>query len=230
MPRTKKRGKQFIDMKNAITFKLVARSTDDPLFCDSSAPQYVLVEKKTREVIPIELDDDKCEKKKNLPIDARREEQAKFGVYFDDDYNYLQHLIDAEDVPTLKGIDIVNKPKSGDDFKIVDPGDDGQPSTSSTTTAGPKKPFLMLPSSVFDSTVREKEALTKRAALPVGPQLDWDPDIVEAMDDDYNFEDPNNQIDDDFMMQAMNADGKKDSTNEEDDSYLVCFELIRITR
>ncbi len=221
MGRTRKRGKQFIDMKNSVTFKLVARSTDDPLFCDPEAPQYVLVEKKSKEVIPIELDDNVGPEKKKLDKDSRRAEQAKFGVYFDDDYDYLQHLIDAEDVPTLKGIEIVSKEKmQSDDLPVeLDELVNPQPSTSKGVAAAKQKPTLMLPSSVFESTVREKEALTKRAALPVGPQLDWDPDVVEAMDDDYNFDDPNNQIDDDFVSQAM----VKGEAFEEDNSYLVCL-------
>lgn len=208
-------------MKNSVTFKLVARSTDDPLFCDPEAPQYVLVEKKSKEVIPIELDDNVGPEKKKLDKDSRRAEQAKFGVYFDDDYDYLQHLIDAEDVPTLKGIEIVSKEKmQSDDLPVeLDELVNPQPSTSKGVAAAKQKPTLMLPSSVFESTVREKEALTKRAALPVGPQLDWDPDVVEAMDDDYNFDDPNNQIDDDFVSQAM----VKGEAFEEDNSYLYDF-------
>jgi len=33
-------------------------------------------------------------------------------------------------------------------------------------------------------------------------RLDLDPDIVAAMDDDFNFEDPNNELEDDFIMLA----------------------------
>lgn len=35
-----------------------------------------------------------------------------------------------------------------------------------------------------------------------GLNLDLDPDIVAAMDDDYNFEDPDNELDDDFVIKA----------------------------
>ena len=35
-----------------------------------------------------------------------------------------------------------------------------------------------------------------------GPQLDWDPDIVAAMDEDFDFDDPDNELDDDFMVIA----------------------------
>jgi len=33
----------------------------------------------------------------------------------------------------------------------------------------------------------------------VGPRPDWDPDIVEALDEDFDFDNPDNQLDDDFM-------------------------------
>lgn len=36
-------------------------------------------------------------------------------------------------------------------------------------------------------------------------RLDLDPDIVAAMDDDFNFEDPDNELDDDFVTMANQA-------------------------
>lgn len=36
-------------------------------------------------------------------------------------------------------------------------------------------------------------------------RLDLDPDIVAAMDDDFNFEDPDNELDDDFVTIANQA-------------------------
>ena len=39
-----------------------------------------------------------------------------------------------------------------------------------------------------------------------GPQLDWDPDIVAGLDEDFNFDDPENQLGDDFVVQAMGED------------------------
>lgn len=38
-----------------------------------------------------------------------------------------------------------------------------------------------------------------------GPQPDWDPDIVEALDDDFDLDNPDNQLEDDFIQMA-NAD------------------------
>ena len=43
----------------------------------------------------------------------------------------------------------------------------------------------------------------------VGPRLDLDPDIVAAMDEDFDFNDPDNELDDDFVLMAQ---GKKETT------------------
>lgn len=185
----RKKIKPFIDKKNSVTFKLVGRSQNDPLFLDENAPQYVLVEKKTRE--QVELDREQVKKsggvKKPLTKEERKAEQAKFGIYYDDDYDYLQHLVDVEEIPSVS---LVLKDK------MVSKDEMGE-------SSGTNKPKIMLPSSVFDTGFQEKDDLIKKAALPVGPQLHWDPDIVEAMDDDFDLEDPQNVIDDDFIMQAM---------------------------
>lgn len=76
-----RKRKRFIDKRrdNVQRFLLVHRSQHDPLATDSAAPQRVLQ--------PV----DERQKQKGQEI-ARKEEQIKYGVYFDDDYNYLQHL------------------------------------------------------------------------------------------------------------------------------------------
>lgn len=35
-----------------------------------------------------------------------------------------------------------------------------------------------------------------------GPRPDLDPDIVAALDDDFNFDDPDNELEDDFIAAA----------------------------
>ncbi len=42
--------------------------------------------------------------------------------------------------------------------------------------------------------------------VDTGPQLDWDPDIVAALDDDFDFTDPDNQLEDDFIVSAMEGE------------------------
>ena len=44
-------------------------------------------------------------------------------------------------------------------------------------------------------------------AFPTGPQPTWDPDIVAALDDDFDFDDPENQLDDDFIAKATAEGG-----------------------
>ena len=66
--------KKFIDKKNerTTTFALVHRSQKDPLAADDDAPQFVLHQ---------------------LPeVDKRKEEEREHGIFYDDDYDYLQHL------------------------------------------------------------------------------------------------------------------------------------------
>ena len=66
--------KKFIDRKNerTTTFALVHRSQKDPLAADDDAPQFVLHQ---------------------LPeVTKRKEEERDHGIFFDDDYDYLQHL------------------------------------------------------------------------------------------------------------------------------------------
>jgi protein LTV1 len=36
-----------------------------------------------------------------------------------------------------------------------------------------------------------------------GPRPDWDPDIVAALDDALDLEDPDNILDDDFMLKVV---------------------------
>lgn len=107
-------------------------------------------------------------------------EQRKFGVYYDDDYDYLQHL---KDVSELNEVGIVEH------FRI-------------SADQPPADVALRLPSSVFGSTVETKVGLLNRAAPAPGPQLDWDPDIVAGLDVDFDYDDPGNVLDDDFVAIA----------------------------
>ncbi|XP_023715960.1 protein LTV1 homolog, partial [Cryptotermes secundus] len=119
----------------------------------------------------------------------RKEEQKKYGIYFDDDYDYLQHLHDVSCTTV--------------DWEPVE-------QLSSRTTN------LKLPSSVFASKVEEDIGLLNRAAPHSGPHLDLDPDIVAAMDEDFDFEDPGNELEDNFIELA-NAEGSGSEMGSGDD-------------
>lgn len=125
----------FIDKKKAITFRLVNRSQQDPLVADEKAPQHVLVPIINKKASTSASKASDAE----FPPETRKKEQKKFGVFFDDDYDYLQHLrqpgrdqVFWEEVP----------------HKHPDPKG---------------KPSIQLPSSVFESTFEEEEGLLRKA-------------------------------------------------------------------
>lgn len=191
MPHRKK--KAFINKKSAVSFHLVHRSQKDPLAADETAPQHVL--------LPAA----------KVEVEKRKEEQRKFGVFFDDDYNYLQHLREAPQPAELVSAprihrDAPPKPEEGEE-------------DASVPTAS-----INLPSSVFASEFEEEVGLLNKAAPVSGPRLDMDPDIVAALDEDFDFDDPENMLEDDFIIKANDVTGgdeddddEWEDTDEEDD-------------
>ncbi|OXU28929.1 hypothetical protein TSAR_007434 [Trichomalopsis sarcophagae] len=194
MPKGK--TKKFIDKKNSVTFQLVHRSQRDPLAADENAPQRVLIPTGSKQA-------QQHSNTNSLSSDKRKEEQQKYGVFFDDEYDYLQHL---KDVNTLTA-----------EWEKVEP-------TNKVDVKKPsdKKNEIQLPSSVFESNVEEKVGLLNRAATS-GLQLDLDPDIVAAMDDDFDFDDPDNELEDDFI-QLANAEGGEDGSSEYSGEMSDAFE------
>ncbi|XP_026333740.1 protein LTV1 homolog [Hyposmocoma kahamanoa] len=194
MPKTKKK---FIDRKKAVTFNLVHRSQRDPLIADETAPQHVLVPVNAN--IP-----PKKEKEPELTPEQRKEEQRKYGVYFDDDYNYLQHLKDTREVT------MVMQPKP------IEKKKESMPSTSQIEPEKVITENLRLPSSVFASEIEEDVGLLNRSATQ-GLCLDLDPEVVAALDDDFNFEDPDNELEDNFIELAMGGDDDDDEEQLDDE-------------
>lgn len=171
MPHRKK--KPFIEKKKAVSFHLVHRSQRDPLAADETAPQRVL--------LPTQKVND----------EERRAEQRKYGVFFDDDYDYLQHLREPSGPAELI-------PSSTFSTHSCHEKED----TSVFSSTG-----IKLPSSVFASEFEEDVGLLNKAAPVSGPRLDFDPDIVAALDDDFDFDDPENLLEDDFILQANKPTG-----------------------
>ncbi|RXM96097.1 Protein LTV1-like [Acipenser ruthenus] len=165
--------KPFIDKKKAVTFHLVHRSQRDPLAADETAPQHVL--------LPVN----------KATAEERKEVQRDFGVFYDDDYNYLQHLKEPSCPAELVSSTVPQK-----ESRIV-------------ITQYGEAPSINLPSSVFASEFEEEVGLLNKAAPRSGPRLDMDPDIVAALDEDFNFDDPDNILEDDFIMKANEAAGKE---------------------
>lgn len=160
-----------------MSFHLVHRSQRDPLAADETAPQRVL--------LPTQKVDD----------EERRAEQRKYGVFFDDDYDYLQHLREPSGPSELipSGVfSAYNKRDEKEETVII-------PSTG-----------IKLPSSVFASEFEEDVGLLNKAAPVSGPRLDFDPDIVAALDDDFDFDNPDNVLEDDFILQANKPTGEEE--------------------
>lgn len=156
------------------------RSQHDPLVTDENAPQRVLLEAASRQ--------SKSKAQDETPVDPakRQEEQKKFGIHFDDDYDYMQHLKKRENDVVWEYMENPNQARKRQEEE---------------------KPKLVLPSSVFASEFEESEGMLNKAA-PQTLRLDWDPDVVAALDSDCE----NEELDDDFVMQAM---GEGDSDDEE---------------
>lgn len=190
--------KAFIDKKNAVTFHLVHRSQHDPLVADETAPQRVLLEagQQNQTKTPDPANTTK-----------RHEEQQKFGIFFDDDYDYLQHLKKPEQEIVWEYVENPNHARKRIEEDVI-------------TTA----PKLALPSSVFASEFEEDEGMLNRAATVPGPRPDWDPDVVAALDEDFDFDNEDNVLEDDFVMKAMaegdddDEDGEYEDHDNEDES------------
>lgn len=129
-----------------------------------------------------------------------KEEERAHGVFYDDEYNYLQHLKDRSKVEH--------------DWSEADRFILSAEERKEAQLEEIRKMNLKLPSQVFASKGKEEDVGLLNKAAPVGLDLSLDPDIVAALDDDYNFEDPDNEFDDDFIMQ-LNEEG--DDIEEEGD-------------
>lgn len=173
-----KKKKPFIDKKNAVTFHLVHRSQKDPLQASEDASKHVLLQAGSKKA-----------------LEKQKEEERKFGVFYDDEYDYMQHLRETNEAYELE------------------PVDDGRISAKKEQQAVK----IQLPSTAFASDIETQVGLLNKAAPSRGPKLDWDPDIVAALDEDFAFDDPNNQLEDNFMELA-NAEGEFGEEEGEFDS------------
>lgn len=140
-------------------------------------------------------------------IEKRKAEQRKFGIIFDDEYNYLQHLRTRDENNTvhweyIPPTNVKNKPN------------DEQSDEPKKLSVG-----FTLPSSVFASEFEEEEGLLRKAAPHLGPRPDLEPEIVAALDDDFDFENPDNELEDNFMEMAMGGEGDASCIDYEDGDY-----------
>ena len=194
MQKAKSKKKKFIDPKNepTQTFAVIHRSQKDPLAADSDAPQRILQ--------PLES---KAEGKKN------KEEEREFGVFYDDQYDYLQHM------------------KTRDEFLSDNVLDEFTLEASAPVVKPARHPIsnVKLPDVVFASKDQEEVGLLNKAAKSSGPLLDWDPDIVETLDDEFKHEtvytlkdeDMEEDDNDEFGLDAILNQAKLERDDEDED-------------
>ncbi|XP_062513185.1 protein LTV1 homolog [Corticium candelabrum] len=173
-----RKKKPFIDKKAAYSFKLVHRSQRDPLQADEESSRHVLVSSDQKELVPVCQPSDEARQ--------RKEEQRKCGVFFEDDYDYLQHLKERGSATNLVPVAECNIPVNS------------------------KAHLLNLPKEALPSEHEEEVGLLNKAAPLSGPQLDWDPDVVAALDCDVVDSNSDDLLEDDFVLQANAEEGDVD--------------------
>jgi protein LTV1 len=119
--------------------------------------------------------------------EVRKEEQRKYGIDYEDDYDYMRHLKDRQEFSEDMEVMLVGPAALQSQPKAVN--------------------RFHLPPEVFASAKEEKVGMLEKAA-PVGltsETLRYGPEVHEtlyALDDDFDFDNPDNELEDDFIVQA----------------------------
>lgn len=136
-------------------------------------------------------------------------------MFFDDDYDYMQHLRERDDQDAVHWEYIPPANLKGKPIGDPTPFDEQPSSTAPPDTKSESK--LKLPSSLFASEFEEAEGMLRKAAPHTGPRPDLDPDIVAALDDDFDYANGDNALEDNFIEMAMGGEGGGGDDADEDD-------------
>ncbi|EDO32402.1 predicted protein [Nematostella vectensis] len=190
-----KKKKPFIDKKTAHSFQVVHRSQKDPLQADEDSSKRVLV--------PIDSVAQACadQVEKSETSISKVEQQLEYGIHFEDEYDYMQHLKTRTDCtlePLPSNVTVIENKNVTKEFGNV-----------------------KLPSEVFASGYEQEEGLLNLAAPAPGPHPEWDPDIVAALDDDLDLDEDSNILDDDFIFKANAPSNEAADEDESDDDDLI---------
>ncbi|CAF0790832.1 unnamed protein product [Rotaria sordida] len=184
--------RKFIDKKKAITFQLVHRSQHDPLIADDTVGERVLVP---------------------LGVEQRKTEQRKFGIDYDDDYDYLQHLRDPCAPPEEYSVHVNQTEEEEEEEDDDDEDEDEQENTVTR---------FNLPSTVFESKTTNEIGMLNLAAPDSDPKIHWDPDVIAALDDDeFDYDADENFLDDDFMLKANGIQPLADDECDEFEDEII---------
>ena len=202
------RKKPFIEKGEGVKFYLVHRSQKDPLYLDESLGEHVLVPADpdtNRNLVESvnglnsSANRNKSESEKEAAKRKRLEEQQKFGIYYEDDYNYLQHLREIEDEDQ---VEMEKQDAALQVGSVLIKNEEHHENQGATTNQK-----LQLPSSVFASNFEEDVGYFNQAAPDHDPKIHWDPDIVKLLDEDaqVDFDDKDNEFEDDFFLMANSS-------------------------
>ncbi|XP_003377727.1 protein LTV1-like protein [Trichinella spiralis] len=188
-----RKKKPFINKKTAVIFTLGHRSQKDPLISTDASP-YVLIPENE----PSSSAAASGVQSNTLSEADRLKEQKKYGIFFDDDYDYLQHLKDTNELTKLD--------LSAERYRVY-------PADEKNVEDG----MIVIPSSLLGCCSAElKVGILNQAAPQPGPHPELDPDIVAALEGDFDFDDPELQLEDDFFMKAnLPEDEKIDDSHAE---------------
>ncbi|KAJ7391114.1 Protein ltv1 [Desmophyllum pertusum] len=129
--------------------------------------------------------------------DKRRMKEKEHGIFFEDNYDYLQHIKPRTNLslePLPENVTVIEAKKPTDHLEFGN---------------------VKLPSEAFASRYEENEGLLNLAA----PTSDLDPDIVAALDDAIDLENPDNILEDDFMLKANKEAADDESDDDDDDLF-----------
>ena len=129
--------------------------------------------------------------------EERQKEQQKYGIFYNDDYDYLQHLKDISVLPVQ--------------WERVENPNDTKSAESST-------PNPELESAVYAFTVKDNIPLVDKTPSVLEPELELDvDDTLIALEENFDQDDPDHQIDDEFFK-MLNAGGDEDIQEEDEDT------------
>jgi protein LTV1 len=151
--------KAFIKQNEGLKFSLIHRSQKDPLIADVSGGDRILAP---------------------ITRNKKKDEEVKYGIYYDNDYDYLQHLKDRNETV---GEDVEDR------YVITVPKD-----------------AIKLPSTIFETKgVELKVGLLNQAAPSSSLNFNADPEVAALLEGEGEF---GEDLEDDFFALANGGEGE----------------------
>ncbi|KAI9297629.1 Low temperature viability protein, partial [Neoconidiobolus thromboides FSU 785] len=198
--------KTFINKKEATHFNVVHRSQHDPLVADGEASDYVLLptlqsanlkhSKKNKSGLNKSLKPGDTEFEELIKADNEnnRIKSAQFGIFFNDDYDYTQHLKPIGQ--SSDGVFISGKKEEKEKTK--------------------KSVSFLLPEEALPSEYKTDVGIMNQPSIPSDYHYGMDPDVLDALDalEDDAYVDDN--LEEDFFDELDGSEGEYIQEEEEE--------------